>query len=502
VRHRPEEGIPVCGIAGGWGAVAPEDVAAMTGALAHRGPDATGVHAAGRSVLGHRRLSIVDLERGAQPIVDGSGPGEVVLVVNGEIYNAPDLRTELGDGRRWQTRSDSEVVLRLLEERGDRPEDDRAAAARLRGMYAFAVQRSGELIFGRDPVGIKPLYLGRLGPATVFASEVKAFPPGTRDVAPLPPGTLWSSRAGVTRFDTLPSPEPEPGPAVEQVRAVREALERSVDRHLMADVPVGAFLSGGLDSSAICALLARRVPELHTFAVGLPGSPDLAAARRVAGHLGTVHHERVIDPAEIAAALPGIVWSLESTDPDLVRSAVPTWFVAELAAQHVKVVLTGEGADELFAGYRYHADVPRDLLHDELRRSLGEMHHINLQRVDRMTMAHSLEARVPFLDLDFIDVALRVPVEFKLPDGGPEKWVLREAVADLLPPEIVWRTKSQFDEGTGVGDLVDRALAEHWAHTGDAPLEAVLASVAAPDMVGHVAAVAGRWDAGRLGTVA
>lgn len=482
--------------------MAPGDVEAMTAALIHRGPDDAGLHVAGRSVLGHRRLSIVDLEHGAQPIVDGRGSDEVVVVVNGEIYNASQLRAELDGSRPWLTASDSEVVLRLLAGRGRDPQEDATAAARLRGMYAFAVQREGELLFGRDPVGIKPLYFGRRGSATVFASEVKAFPAGTHDVEPLPPGTLWSSRTGVTRFDALPDPEPVPGPADEHVQAVRTALEHSVERHLMADVPVGAFLSGGLDSSAICALVAAQVPRLHTFAVGLAGSPDLAAARRVAEHLGTVHHERIVDPAEVTAALPHIVWALESTDPDLVRSAVPTWFVAELAAQHVKVVLTGEGADELFAGYRYHADVPRHLLHAELRRSLGEMHHVNLQRVDRMTMAHSLEARVPFLDLDFIDAALRVPVELKLPAGGPEKWVLREAVADLLPPEIVWRTKSQFDEGTGVGDLVDRALADSWADAGGDPLAAVLASVAGPEMAAHVAAVAGRWDAGRLGDAA
>ncbi|MGY1712324.1 asparagine synthase (glutamine-hydrolyzing) [Geodermatophilus sp. SYSU D00758] len=497
----------MCGIAGGWGAVPPADVAAMTAALTHRGPDDAGLHEAGRSVLGHRRLSIVDLERGGQPIVDRSGPSEVVVVVNGEIYNAPELRRELA-GRPWRTGSDSEVVLHLLGGRDpgpDGPADlaaDAAAAARLRGMFAFAVQRDGELLLGRDPVGIKPLYLGRRGEDTVFASEVKALPTGTREVRPLAPGTLWSSRSGVSRFGAIPDPQPQERPAAAHVRSVRTALERSVDRHLMADVPVGAFLSGGLDSSAICALLARRVPRLHTFAVGLPGSPDLAAARQVAEHLGTVHHERVVDPAEVAAALPRIVWSLESTDPDLVRSAVPTWFVAELAARHVKVVLTGEGADELFAGYRYHADVPRELLHAELRRSLGEMHAINLQRVDRMTMAHSLEARVPFLDLDFIRTALRVPVDLALPPGGPEKWVLREAVADLLPPQIVWRTKAQFDEGTGIGDLVDRALADHWPSAGDRPLEAVLAGVAEPEMVAHVAAVAGRWTAGRLGEVA
>jgi asparagine synthase (glutamine-hydrolysing) len=492
----------VCGIAGGSGSVSLDEVAAMTGALAHRGPDDAGLHVSGDTVLGHRRLSIVDLAHGAQPIVDGTDAGEVVVVVNGEVYNAPRLRLEVDGGRPWRTGSDSEAVLRLLDERTPGPLGDPARIARLRGMYAFAVQRSGELLLGRDPVGIKPLYLGRRGADTVFASEVKAFPPGTRGVEALEPGTLWSSRTGPTRFDRIPDPLPEPAPAAEHVRRVRAALERSVERHLMADVPVGAFLSGGLDSSAICALLARVVPELHTFAVGLAGSPDLAAARAVADHLGTTHHERVVDPAEVADALPHIVWSLESTDPDLVRSAVPTWFVSELAARHVKVVLTGEGADELFAGYRYHAGVPRDLLHAELRRSLGEMHHVNLQRVDRMTMAHSLEARVPFLDVDFIDVALRVPVELSLPDGGPEKWVLREAVADLLPAQIVRRTKSQFDEGTGVGDLVDQVVADSWGHAGDEPFEAVLADVAGPEMSAHVAAVTGRWDAGRLGDAA
>ena len=492
----------MCGIAGGWGAVAPHDVETMTSALTHRGPDGTGMHVAGDTVLGHRRLSIVDLEGGAQPIIDGG----VAVVVNGEVYNAPQLRrdldTERDTERTWLTASDSEVVVHLLDGADEGPRADAAAVSRLRGMYAFAVQRDGELLVGRDPVGIKPLYLGRRGEGTVFASEVKAFPPGTRDVEPLAPGTIWSSRTGVRRFGVIPDPDPEPGPAEVHVRSVRAALERSVERHLMADVPVGAFLSGGLDSSALCALLAQQVSELHTFAVGLPGSPDLAAARLVADHLGTTHHERVIDPAEIAGALPHIVWSLESTDPDLVRSAVPTWFVAELAAEHVKVVLTGEGADELFAGYRYHADVPADLLDAELRRSLGELHHVNLQRVDRMTMAHSLEGRVPFLDLDFIDAALRVPTDLKLPDGGPEKWVLREAVADLLPAEIVWRTKSQFDEGSGVGTLVDEALAEHWSAVEGEPLEAVLASVADPEMRAHVAAVAGRWDAGRLGDAA
>jgi asparagine synthase (glutamine-hydrolysing) len=482
----------VCGIAGAWGSMTPKTVEAMATALAHRGPDDSGFHVDdGRSTLGHRRLSIVDPEGGAQPLSDGDG---AVIVVNGEIYNAPALRDELGEAD-WSSQSDSEVALRVLG--SDNPAEP--ALARLRGMFALALRRDDELLLARDPVGIKPLYIGRVGDDTVFASEVKALPRATTDVRPLAPGTVWSSRSGVSRFASIPTPDPEPTGARTAVAAVRHSLEDAVERHLMADVPVGAFLSGGLDSSALVAMMASRVKELHTFAVGFAGSPDLAAARRVADHLGTIHHERTIDPAQVAEALPEIVYFLESTDLDLVRSAVPTWFVSELAAEHVKVVLTGEGADELFAGYRYHSEVPSHLLHDELHRSLRELHHINLQRVDRMTMAQGLEARVPFLDLDVIETSMGVPVELKLPEGGPEKWVLREAVADLLPDEIVWRTKSQFDEGSGVGDLVDDALADHWSDGDGEPLHKVLRSVASEEMCAHVAAVSGRWASGRLG---
>ena len=484
----------MCGIAGGSGALSAETVGAMTAALRHRGPDDEGLFVeAGVGVLGHRRLAIVDPTGGQQPLV--ASPTEAI-VVNGEIYNAPQLREDLA-GAPWLSGSDSEVALRVLA-----AEDDPvAAAARLHGMFAFAAQRDGELLLARDPIGIKPLYRGTLGGDTVFASEVKAFAPGTTDVAALVPGTLWSSVTGERRFAGLPLPDPVQASTAEHVAAVRASLERSVERHLMSDVPVGAFLSGGLDSSLICALIARRVPELHTFACGFAGSPDLAAARVVAAHLGTTHHERVVEPHEVAEALPEILWFLESTDPDLVRSAVPTWFVAELAAQHVKVVMTGEGADELYAGYRYHGDLRREVLAEELHRSITEMHHVNLQRVDRMTMAHGLEARVPFLDLDVLETAAGVPVDLKLPEGGPEKWVLRQAFADLLPDEVTWRTKSQFDEGSGVGDLVDAALLDRWSvadPSGREPLERVLASVAGEEMCRHVAAVSGRWSSGRL----
>jgi asparagine synthase (glutamine-hydrolysing) len=231
-----------------------------------------------------------------------------------------------------------------------------------------------------------------------------------------------------------------------------------VVKRLRSDVPLGAFLSGGLDSSIIAALVRRHVDELHTFAVGLQGSPDLEAARTVATHLDTIHHEYIIDPDEIPGLLPQILYHLESFDQDLVRSAIPCYFVSRLAAEHVKVVLTGEGADELFAGYRYYRGYQQpEQLHRELRRSIACMHNINLQRVDRMTMAHGLEARVPFLDTTMIDLAMTIDPHLKIhrSEGRRiEKWILRKAFEDLLPTEIVWRGKEQFDEGSGIAGLM------------------------------------------------
>lgn len=438
----------MCGIAGTWGGHHPETVTDMLDRLVHRGPDADGLHVAeAQSTLGHRRLSIVDLDGGDQPIVHD----DAVLVANGEVYNAPVLRDELSSsGREFTTRSDSEVILHLLAEGGA------SAIGRLSGMYAFALRLDDELLLGRDPIGIKPLYVGRYGGDLVFGSELRAFPAGSTDVVPLPPGTLWSSRTGSHRFWDVPDPSPVPGDLELHAARVRESLEAAVVSHTMADVPVGAFLSGGLDSSAIVALLRRHVDELHTFSVGVPGSPDLAAARLVADHVGTIHHEYELDPDEIVAELPAIVRALESFDQDLVRSAVPTYFTARLAAQHVKVILTGEGADELFAGYRYQKDlVSDDDVHADARRSIAELHHVNLQRVDRLTMAHSLEARVPFLDTAVVDTALSIPTRLRRPDTGRvEKTVLRMAVDGLLPDEVVWRDKAQFDEGSGTADLL------------------------------------------------
>ena len=452
----------MCGIAGIW-CIDPEaeldvvsarrDVGAMLDLLAHRGPDAEGFAAvAGIGVVGHRRLSIMDPVGGDQPI--WTADGTQAIVANGEIYNFPALRDDLSADHVFSTGSDSEAVLHLYQRHGA------ALVDHLEGMYAFAIVDGTRLVLARDPLGIKPLYWARQNGQLWFASEIKALSSFCSEVDEFPPGTIFVSDVGVHMFYEVPFTVPVERSADHYIREVRSTLGAAVVSHCMSDVGLGAFLSGGLDSSIIAALAKQHLGELHTFAVGVEGSRDLAAARVVADHLGTFHHEYVITEAEVLASLPEIVHSLESFDQDLVRSAVPTYFTARLASQHTKVILTGEGADELFAGYTYHRSITDPIaLHAELRRTVTTLHDINLQRADRLTMLHSIEGRVPFLDLRMVELAQRIPVSLKLAgDPAVEKWVLRKAFEDMLPPEIVWRRKEQFDEGSGTADLLPRLL--------------------------------------------
>lgn len=452
----------MCGISGVWGSADGVLVERLLDSIAHRGPDGRGRDDRRLGVLAHCRLAIVDPVGGAQPIRNEDETWS--LGVNGEIYNVAALARRLGDRHRWRTSSDSEVVVHLAEE------IDIGAFEHLRGMFAAALLADDRLVLARDPIGIKPLYIGH-GTATdgsrvlAFSSELTGLCDWADAVEEFPPGHVFDSRTGFHCYYRVPTPVTHELPIADHLRAVREGLERSVVSHLMSDVPVGAFLSGGLDSSAIAAIARRHFRELHTFSVGTAGSADLAAARRVAEHIGSTHHEHVITLEDVRRDLPEIVAHLESFDQDLVRSAIPTHYCARLAAEHVKVILTGEGADELFAGYRYHHDFDDDeALHRELCRSIGTLHAINLQRADRLTMRHGVEARVPFLDTDFIESALQIPAGVKLRRGPSgrrtAKWVLRAACADLLPDDIVWREKEQFDEGSGVAELVERCLGE------------------------------------------
>ena len=448
----------MCGIVAQHGNGDAPALERMLERLTHRGPDDSGRIAIDGAWLGHRRLSIVDLDSGHQPLE--SLAGDMYLVGNGEVYNHQAVRDRVGDPP-LRTHSDNEIALHLLSEHGPQ------ALERLNGMFAFvAASGDGRFVAARDPVGIKPLYWAQKDGLTRFASEMHAFDPDWQDaVEPFPPGCAWTPDAGLVRFaGPLPAGVvPVPGDD-DLLHGTRRALVNAVERQLMGDVPVGAFLSGGLDSSLVAAIAAKAMERdgrrLKTFAVGTPQSPDLLAARQVAGFLGTEHHETVYTADDAFAALPTVVRSIESFDPGLVRSAVPNFMLARDTAKHVKVVLTGEGADELFAGYEYLREfTDPEALHAELERTVRSLHNLNLQRCDRVTMAHSLEARVPFLDREVIDWAMRLPAEVKAwGERSPEKRLLREAFTGWLPDEFLWRDKAEFGDGSGAREALTEAV--------------------------------------------
>ncbi len=434
----------------------------MLSRLRHRGPDGHGSRWVGRAWLGHTRLSIVDLEHGDQPLEDARGNRWVVA--NGEIYNHAELRRQLPGPLR--THSDSEVVLHVLAARGTDGIHD------MRGMWAFcAADEDGGVVVGRDPLGIKPLYWARHEDRLLVASELAAFPEEVRaQVEEFPPGHFWTPETGLVGYVDLHdaplgtgrSPGADFTTREQAKDAVRQTLVAAVRERMMADVPIGVFLSGGLDSSLVAAIMAHEADPgttIHSFAAGTEDSSDLVAARIVAEHLGLEHHERVYTDEEAIDALPDVVVATESYEPSLIRSALPNYLLAELAARHVKVVLTGEGADELFAGYHHLRELDEDALREALVDGVAALHNLNLQRCDRVTMAHSLEARVPFLALELLAVAERIPTAWKLlGEDGQEKGLLREAFEGWLPQEILWRRKEQFGEGSGTLDLMGRRV--------------------------------------------
>jgi asparagine synthase (glutamine-hydrolysing) len=446
----------MCGICGIWnneqGAEADQRVVTrMMDRMRHRGPDEQGLLQTEWGSCGHDRLSIMDPEGGKHPIFNEDR--SLAVIANGEIYNYTELRRDLERRHRFATTNDSEVMLHLYEERGE------AMLEELDGMFAFCICDGDQLFLARDPIGIKPLYyvLGEDGDF-LFTSELKSLEADPGEVCEFPAGSWFHTQEGFRSYYRMPRPELRHGPVTQQAADLRETLERAILERLMSDVPLGSFLSGGLDSSIIAAVAAREIPRLHTFSVGLESSTDLEAARIVAGYIGSTHHEYIMSEKEIFDKLPEIIYHLESFDQDLVRSAIPCYFTSRIASRHVKVILTGEGADELFGGYSYYKQIgDSETLNRELRRSVLALHNINLQRVDRLTMAHSIEGRVPFLDLDMIEFAQTIEADLKLHGTPPvEKWILRGAFETLLPREIVWRDKQQFDEGSGVAALMAR----------------------------------------------
>jgi asparagine synthase (glutamine-hydrolysing) len=443
----------VCGIAGfvrmkSGHSPPPKSAEELVQALRHRGPDDIGVHGNSAGAIAQTRLSIIDVEGGHQPM-----PGEdesTWIAYNGETYNFLQLQKLLRD-HKLRTRSDTEVVLRLYEEQGP------SCLTFLDGMFAFAILDKNNLFLARDPLGVKPLYYTQRDSWLYFASEIKALLPLENPIYEFPSGHWFHSAKGFQKYfvfeDWINNRE-----LANPVGALKTALKSAVEKRLVADVPVGVFLSGGLDSSLVAALMRPHVNELHSFVVGMEGSEDLKYARRAAEFLKTTHHERVYTESDMREVIEEVVYRLESFDFALVRSAVANYFVSKLASEFLKVVLVGEGSDEIFGGYHYLKSLSKEQLSKELIRITMALHNSNLQRLDRMTMAHGLEGREPYLDLNLLKVAFQTPLELKQ-KHGIEKWALRKAFEGLLPDEILWRTKEKFSRGTGSA-LVFESIAE------------------------------------------
>ncbi|WLR51550.1 asparagine synthase B [Bacillus tianshenii] len=447
----------MCGIFATTGDLTNQLMNDVLQSMKHRGPDEGSDILLENFHLGHQRLSIIGVEDGIQPI-----PNETKtkwIVCNGEIYNYKQLKDSLPANTTYLRESDSEVVLKLYEEKGTE------AVHALDGMFAFFIadEEQNTFIAARDTLGIKPLYYGKTSDDHyVFASELKTLYLVTEDVNEFPAGYYFTPEEGFVCYNEIKNPAEENWMSDEQMitAEVQQTLTRAVRKRLLADVEVGVLLSGGLDSSLIAAIAAKYHKgnnPLKSFCVGSKDSMDIQRARDVAKEIGTEHHEYIYTQEELIEALPKVIYHLESYEPSLVRSALPNYFISKLAAEHVKVILSGEGADELFSGYAYlEKFTDTQELNDELLNIINTLHNINLQRADRMSMAHSLELRVPFLDLEMIECGLRIPAEYKIQnENAIEKRILRQSFEGYIPEHVLWRKKEEFSEGSGAKELMD-----------------------------------------------
>lgn len=459
----------------------------MSQKIRHRGPDWSGIYCGGHAILAHERLSIVDPESGQQPLYS---PDRLqVLAVNGEIYNHKDLRERYKDQYQFQTGSDCEVILALYRDRGiDFLEE-------LNGIFAFALydETRDEFLIARDPIGVIPLYIGYDADGKVYvASELKALEGQCDHYEPFLPGHYyWSGEGKMHRYyhrDWMDYDQVKDNKA--SVTAIHDGLEAAVRRQLMSDVPYGVLLSGGLDSSIISAVAEKYAdmrieddsktkaywPRLHSFAVGLKGAPDLAKARLVADHIGTVHHEINYTIQEGLDAIRDVIYFIETYDVTTVRASTPMYLLARvIKSMGIKMVLSGEGADEIFGGYLYFHKAPdARAFHEETVRKLSKLYLYDCLRANKSLAAWGVEGRVPFLDKEFLDIAMRTNPEAKLcPGMMMEKKILRQAFADMLPDEVAWRQKEQFSDGVGYS----------WIDT----LKQITASAVSDEQMAHAA---------------
>ncbi|WP_298225182.1 asparagine synthase B [Flavobacterium sp.] len=435
----------------------------MAKIIRHRGPDWSGIYSNDKAILAHERLAIVDPASGKQPLL--SEDKQLVLAANGEIYNHRALRKQFEGKYHFQTESDCEVILALYQEKGVHFIDE------MNGIFGFAIYdvAKDEYFIARDHMGIIPLYIGWDQNGTFYvASELKALEGYCTKIQLFPPGHYMSSRDGEfvqwykrewTDYDAVKENETS-------IEAIKVALEAAVHRQLMSDVPYGVLLSGGLDSSITSAIAKKYAqkriesgdtvdawyPQLHSFAVGLEGSPDLIAAQKVADHLGTIHHEIKFTIQEGLDAVRDVIYNIETYDVTTIRASTPMYLMARvIKSMGIKMVLSGEGSDELFGGYLYFHKAPNAReFHEETVRKLSKLHMYDCLRANKSLAAWGIEGRVPFLDKEFMDVAMRINPQDKMINGERmEKWVLRKAFEDMLPASVAWRQKEQFSDGVG-----------------------------------------------------
>ncbi|MBR3455482.1 MAG: asparagine synthase B [Bacteroidaceae bacterium] len=460
---------------------------AMSQKIRHRGPDWSGIYCGKTAILAHERLSIVDPESGKQPLF--APDGKQILAVNGEIYNHKDIRQRFAGQYEFQTGSDCEVILSLYREWRNNLTANNASQIppflnQLSGIFAFALydEENDEFLIARDPIGVIPLYIGYdLDGKVLVASELKALEGQCDHYEPFLPGHYyWSRESGLKRYyscDWMDYENVKDNEASSE--DIRQALRAAVKRQLMSDVPYGVLLSGGLDSSVISAIAERfsenRIedddktrawwPRLHSFAVGLKGAPDLEKARLVANHIGTVHHEINYTIQEGLDAIRDVIYFIETYDVTTVRASTPMYLLARvIKSMGIKMVLSGEGADEIFGGYLYFHKAPsaKDF-HEETVRKLSKLYMYDCLRANKSLSAWGVEGRVPFLDREFLDVAMRTNPKAKMCPGSTiEKKIVREAFSDMLPEEVAWRQKEQFSDGVGYSwiDTLKKITAE------------------------------------------
>ena len=452
----------------------------MSKKIRHRGPDWSGIYSDEKTVMAHERLAIVDPASWQQPLF--SADKKLVLAANGEIYNHRELRKQFNGTYNFQTASDCEIILALYKEKGVYFIDE------LNGIFGFALYdvEKDEYFIARDHMGIIPLYIGWDQNGTFYvASELKALEGVCSKIELFPPGHYMSSIYGEfvkwynrewTEYDAVKENETS-------IAEVKQALEDAVHRQLMSDVPYGVLLSGGLDSSVTSAIAKKyaqkRVesddtseawyPQLHSFSVGLEGSPDLAAAQKVADYIGTIHHEIKFTIQEGLDAIKDVIYNIETYDITTIRSSTPMYLIARvIKSMGIKMVLSGEGADEIFGGYLYFHKAPNAKeFHEETVRKLDKLHMYDCLRANKSLMAWGIEGRVPFLDKEFIDVAMRLNPQDKMINGERmEKWIIRKAFEDMLPESVAWRQKEQFSDGVGYSwidtlkEVVDKEVSD------------------------------------------